>query len=84
MHQHLCVDTLSFEYGIYVRSVAIQFVGKPSDGAFLAVKFIFNHFPDVYHGTIKKAEPFITYFQSKVPPSTLHTNKYEQSTPDRT
>lgn len=26
---------------------------------------------------IKKAEPFITYFQSEAPPSTLQTNKYK-------
>lgn len=30
---------------------------------------------------LKKAEPFETYFQSEVPPSTLQVNKYEQFTP---
>ena len=30
---------------------------------------------------LKKAGPFVAYFQSEVPPSTLFTNKQEQSTP---
>lgn len=29
----------------------------------------------MYHAEIKKAEPFNAYFQSEVPPSTLHVNK---------
>ena len=37
-----------------IGSVAIKFIGEPGNGAFLAVKFLFDKFSDVYHSAIKK------------------------------
>lgn len=53
--QQLRIDTLFLENLIHVRPVAIQLPGEPGNRAFLAVKFVFYQFSNVYHG-VKKAE----------------------------
>ncbi|EOS08246.1 hypothetical protein C801_01448 [Bacteroides uniformis dnLKV2] len=51
---------LKMEY-TFVRSQQ-SFFGEPAHRAFLAVKLFLYQFSNVYHTEIKKAEPFVTYF----------------------
>lgn len=66
-----CVNALSLKDGIHIGALIAQFVRKPCNGTFLFAKFFFYQLTDMYHSKIKKAEPFVTYFQSEEPPSTF-------------
>lgn len=71
------------EYLVYIGTVAIELVCEPSDRTFLAVKFCFYHLTDVYHSAVyKKGGTIRNLFSSEAPPSTMYTNKHEQSTPN--
>lgn len=77
--QELRVDALALEYVVHIGAFAIEFLGEPGDGAFLAVEFFFDKFPDVYHRClfVKKAEPFVTYptlRHRQAPDSRISTN----------
>lgn len=77
------VDAFALEDGVHIGAFAAQLAGKPCHGAFLAVEFFFYQRPDVYHGgKQKKAEPFVAYLNSEVPPSTVSIGKYEWFTPN--
>ena len=77
--QELRVDALALEDVVHIGAFAIEFLGEPGDGAFLAVEFFFDKFPNVYHRClfVKKAEPFVTYptlRHRQAPDSRISTN----------
>jgi len=78
------VDTGTLEDGIHICPFAAEFFGEPAHRAFLAVKLFLYQFSNVYHTEIKKAEPFVTYFNLRhcqAPCSQISTNS---SRPNRT
>lgn len=74
------INTFTLENIVHIGAVATQLVRQPGSRTPLTIKFFFDYFSDVYHGN-KKGGTIRDLFCPEEPPSTLHANKHEQSTP---
>ena len=82
LHQQGRIDTSTLEYIVHIGAVATKLVCEPRNGTTLPMKLLFYYFSNVHH-EYKKGGTIRNLFYPGEPPSTLHTNKHEQFTPNK-